>query len=142
MFIFSSEDVIIDVFGRWKCVCWEKVFDIQKGIFSGHIGMDVLWLLFMQFIWKNIFEQSSKFATKVILNVDFKWYKCYFESVNSVFKSIMWSLFLPLNISTPKELQKLNMLSKFEQILSGTCRKFKDRNHAMLKKLLDGESWW
>lgn len=51
--------------------------------------MDVLWLLFMQFIWKNIFEQSSKFATKVILNVDFKWYKCYFESVNSVFKSII-----------------------------------------------------
>lgn len=41
-------------------------------MFSGHIGIDVLWLLFIKFIWKNIFEQRSKFATKVILNVGLK----------------------------------------------------------------------
>lgn len=65
------------------------------------------------------------------------------ECDRSVFKSIMWFFSIPFSAIkhlNPKKLQKLTMVWKVEQVLSGTCRNFKDRNHVMLKKLSDGES--
>lgn len=98
-------------------------------MFSGHIGIDVLWLLFIKFIWKNIFEHSSKFATKIILNVGLKWYKCYFESVISLFLKVLYDfspyLFLPLNISTQKSSKNLlccQRLNKGCLVLVGSSR--------------------
>lgn len=40
-------------------------------MFSEHVGTDVL-LTAVHLTWKKYFEQSSVFATEVILNVDFK----------------------------------------------------------------------
>lgn len=49
------------------------------------------------------------------------------------------SFFSAVKHLNSKKLQKLTVVSKVKKVLSGTYRKFKDRNHVMLKKLSDDE---
>lgn len=58
MFGFSLEDVIIVVSEGGKRI------DSKKGMFAERRGIDVLWLLFILLILKDLFKQSMRFATK------------------------------------------------------------------------------